>query len=113
MNVSDAIQKYGLNIYAEGRLPEAEITGAYVSDLLSDVIGSAQQGQVWVTIHVHVNIVAVAVLKDLPAIIIAKGKIPDADTVQKAREEGVYLLGTGSTTFDFAGTIFNDLKKGN
>ncbi|NLM37564.1 MAG: serine kinase, partial [Firmicutes bacterium] len=57
---------------------ETNFAGVYVSDLLSDVIGHAQEGQVWLTIQTHVNVVAVALLLNLAAIVFTAGAAPEA-----------------------------------
>ncbi|MCD8480163.1 MAG: hypothetical protein LRZ88_07985 [Candidatus Cloacimonetes bacterium] len=53
---------------------EIEISGAYVSDMLSDVMGSAKPEQAWITIMRHLNVIAVASMTGVPAIIFSKGK---------------------------------------
>ena len=55
---------------------ERTVEGGYVSDLLSDVIAGAQEGDLWVDLQIHQNIVAVAVLKDLAGILIVGGRNP-------------------------------------
>ena len=65
--------------------PEAEISGGYVGDLLSWVMGRAECGQLWVTIMTNINILAVASLAGVSAIVIAEGA-----EVSK----GILLLGT-------------------
>lgn len=83
-----------------------EISGAYVSDLLSDVVGKAGQGMVWITSQVHVNIVAVAFLKDLSAIIVANEREVEPAVLAKAEEEGVVILSSGLSTFNTAGELY-------
>ncbi len=82
-----------------------EVTGGYVADLLSDVMAHAKPGMVWVTLQIHQNIVAVAVLKELAGIIIVQGRTPEPDTVEKARREQVCLLRTAGTAFDTVGRL--------
>ena len=65
-----------------------------MSDLLSDVMANAQDGDVWVTLQKHVNIVAVAQLKNLAAIVVVNGREPDADTRARAAEHGVAIVVT-------------------
>ncbi len=88
-----------------------EITGGYVSDLLSDVMGNAREGQIWITLQTHQNIIAVASLKDLAAIIIVKGLRPDTDTIEKSNIENIPVLSTSLDTFNMAGRLFELLKK--
>lgn len=63
-----------------------------MGDLLSDVMAHSASGNVWVTIQTHPNIVAVASLKEMAAIILAGGREPDPETLKKAEEEGIPLL---------------------
>lgn len=101
MIVRDLLELEELTLIQEGDM-EAEVSGGYMGDLLSVVMGEAQEGQVWITIQSHVNIVAVASLKGVPAIIIAHGYEPDEETCKTAEEEGIVLLGTKLDPFSIA-----------
>ena len=74
-------------------------SGGYVSDLLSDVMGNAAENDVWITLQTHQNVMAIASLKDLAAVILVKGLEPDSDTVEHSEEEGVPLLGHPTGNF--------------
>lgn len=78
------------------------VEGGYVSDLLSDVIAGAKEGDLWLTLQVHQNIVAVAFLNNLVGIIVVGGKEPDADTIKKAHEQGVPLMVSSLNTYELA-----------
>lgn len=88
--------------------PDASITvsGGYVSDLLSDVMGSAAPNCIWVTGQSHPNVVAVAVLTDIAGIIIANGIHPDPETVKKAKQQGVGLYSTTAPAYTVVGHLF-------
>lgn len=89
--------------------PEAaanEVRGAYASDLLSDVMANAQDGDVWITLQKHVNIVAVAQLKNLSAIVLIGGRQPDADTLARAAEHRIPMVTTTYPAFDVAGRLY-------
>jgi hypothetical protein len=73
--------------------------------LLSDVLGNAKPKQIWITLQTHKNIVAIAQLKELSAIILVKGLEPNQDTILKAEEEKIILLGSEKETFDLAGDL--------
>ena len=94
MKISELINKLELRMISGHNGLPAEATGGYVSDLLSDVIGNSKEGQVWITLQTHQNIVAVASLKDISAIIISKGLVPDADTIEKSNLESIPVLRT-------------------
>lgn len=82
-----------------------EITGGYVCDMLSDVMGSAKPGQVWVTIMKHLNVIAVASMTGVPVIVFSKGVTPDANVIDKALEESLCLISSPLDTFEVAGKL--------
>jgi predicted transcriptional regulator len=110
MKVSELIEKFGLKVFSGNSGLENEISGGYVSDLLSDVMGFASENQVWITLQTHRNVVAIASLKDLAAVILVKGLQPDEDTLQHSEEEGIPLLGTDLDTFEIAGKLYTELN---
>jgi predicted transcriptional regulator len=110
MKVSELIEKLELKVYTGSIGLEREIIGGYVSDMLSDVMGFAQEGEVWVTLQNHMNVVAVASLKELACIILVKGIVPQPEIVQKAIEEDIPILGTSEKTFVVAGKIYQLLN---
>jgi hypothetical protein len=71
---------------------ERDIKGVIVGDLLSYIIGEAEEGEIWVTIQIHLNVSAVAVLKDLPMIILASGRAPSEELLEKCIEENIALI---------------------
>jgi predicted transcriptional regulator len=85
---------------------DREVQGGYASDLLSDVMANSQEGDIWVTIQGHPNIVAVATLRDLAGIILANGRQPDAETLQRAEEEGIPILCTSLQTYEVVGRLY-------
>lgn len=109
MKVSDLISEFNLSIYSGGQGTGNEVSGGYVSDLLSDVMGFAREGQVWITLQTHQNTVAVASLKELAAIILVKGLQPDQGTIGHSNEEGIPVLGTSMEAFELAGKLFRFL----
>jgi len=110
MTIKEITEALKFTVYAEGDGLGANVTGGYVSDLLSDVMGHSKEGELWVTLQSHMNVVAIASLKELSAIVLVKGIVPGADVIRKAIEEGIPLLGTDSGTFDTAGKLFKILN---
>ena len=82
------------------------VLGGYASDLLSDVMAHAQDGDAWITMQRHVNTVAVAQLKNLSAIVIVNGREPEAETAARAAEQGVAVVTTPLAAFDAAGRLY-------
>ena len=110
MKVCEISKELNLTLYSGGSGLEKEITGGYVSDLLSDVMGNADEGQVWITLQTHKNIMAVASLKDLAAIILVKGLKPDEATIAHSEEENIPILGTSLEAFEVAGRLYKLLN---
>lgn len=106
MKVTDIVNELSLNLLAGESGLGREVLGGYCGDLLSDVMANAEKGSVWITIQRHQNIVAVALLKELAAIILAKGYQPDPETVEKAKEEGIPLLVSSLAAYELAGKLY-------
>ena len=85
--------------------PDKEVDGVYIGDLLSWVMGKAESGNVWITIMSNMNIVAVATLTDVSAILLTENVEPDADVIKTANEKGVNILSTDLSSFDMATKI--------
>lgn len=81
------------------------IRSVYCCDLLSFVMGSAPADSAWVTVMGNVNAVAVALLADVACIVFAQGVKPDADAIEKAKENDVVLLRSTAPIFDTAHAI--------
>ncbi|WP_153633236.1 DRTGG domain-containing protein [Prolixibacter sp. SD074] len=110
MNVKDVQQALGLKIFGGEKGLSREVTDGYVSDLLSDAMGNATEGMAWMTLQTHLNVVAIASLKDLAAVILVNGNLPEKDTLAKANEENIPVLGTKLSTFEIAGKLFQLLN---
>lgn len=106
MNVRDIKQKLGLERAAGEKGMEREITGVYCGDLLSDVMANSKNGDIWLTIQSHKNVLAVAVLKEISAIILVNGHKPDEDTINKANEEAIPILLSSSSAFKIACALY-------
>jgi predicted transcriptional regulator len=111
MKVSDIVSVLGLKVIAGEDGLGRSITGGYTSDLLSDVIGRAGEGSVWITIQTHHNVVAVASLKDLAAVIITGGLKPTEETLKKSNDENIPVLSSEDDTFTATGRLYELLKK--
>ncbi|MBQ4601429.1 MAG: hypothetical protein IJB24_01085 [Clostridia bacterium] len=98
MTVNNLIEKLDLEVLnlAEG---DREITGGYVGDLLSWVMGKAESGDMWVTIMTNINVVAVASLVDIACVVIADKAEIDPEVIEKARVQGINLLRSAKSAY--------------
>lgn len=106
MTVQELTEKLGLAVCCGADLSRRSITGGYAGDLLSDVMANSKAGDVWITMQVHVNIIAVAVLKELAAIILVNGRKPAEDTLKKAKEEKIPVLLSHLSAYEIAGKLY-------
>jgi predicted transcriptional regulator len=111
MTVEELAKALGLKVLAGSNNLGRSITGAYVSDMLSDVMGNAAEGNVLITIQAHKNVAAVASLRDLAAIVVTRGVTPEPDCIRHCEAENIPLLSTAENTFEVAGKIYTLLRQ--
>jgi hypothetical protein len=112
MQVAHMIEQLQLSVIADADLTR-QISGGYASDLLSCVMAGAAAGNVWVTLQCHPNVIAVASLLDLAAVVITEGMAADEETVRRAREEEINLLASAQNTFTVVGQLVMAGIRGN
>ena len=110
MKVREVVDALKLKVLSGEQGLDKEVEGCYVSDLLSDVMGNAEMGNIWVTLQTHKNVMAIASLKELSAVILVKGQSASDDTLEQSNEEGIPFLSTDAETFETAGKIYELLK---
>ena len=101
MTVNELCEKCGFSavVIADG---EREVSGCYVGDLLSWVMGKAEPDNVWITIMSNINVIAVASLVDVSCIILAEGVTPDEDALKAALAKGINILSTSESAYNVA-----------
>jgi hypothetical protein len=86
-----------------------EVSGVYIGDLLSWVMGRATQDNVWITIMSNLNIVAVATLSDVSCILLAEDVILDEEIKLVAEEKHVNILRTSLSAYECAVRLSKEL----
>lgn len=109
MTVTKLAEALNLTVFCA---PDAdrEVTGGYMGDLLSWVMGRAQEGQAWITIMSNQNVAAVAALSDVSCVILTEHVQPDPDLLKKAQAQGINLLGTETGSYETAVALSKLLK---
>ena len=108
MNVSDFADKLNLKVLTETEL-DRPVTGCYIGDLLSWVMGRASTGDIWITIMNNINIVAVASLTDCACILLCEGVNVEQQIIDKANSQGIIILQSDKTAFKLAKLISEEL----
>ncbi len=106
MKLKELAEHLGLELRTQNAPVEGEVKTGYASDLLSDVLANSIEGDLWVTRQTHLNIVAIAVMRDLSGILLVNGAQPDPDTVEKAVEKMVPIFRTALPTFEIVGRLY-------
>lgn len=87
-----------------------EVNGGYCGDLLSWVMGRAEENSAWITIMSNINVAAVAVMAGVSCVIICEGAKPDPELLKRAETEEINILGTDNAIFETAVALGNLLK---
>jgi len=107
MNLAEIARTLNLKLLTEAKdFSSMTPSGGYTSDMLSCVMTGAPHEGIWITLQAHVNIVAVAALLDLTAVIITENAMPDDATIARANEKGIALFATPSGSFEIAGRLW-------
>lgn len=101
MTVNDLLELEDFNavVLCEG---EREISGVYIGDLLSWVMGKVQSSDAWITIMSNINILAVAALTDCACIILSEGVTLGEDVINTAKLKGVNVLAFAGSSYEAA-----------
>ncbi len=105
MTVDEIAEQAELEVKAAADCLDTEVTGGYSADLISTVMANAKEGNIWVTWHVHPNIVAAALVVKLAAIVLVSGRQPETETIEKAEAEGVPILVSKLSAFEVVGRL--------
>ncbi len=106
MKLSQIIEKFNLKVVCDANNLDVEVNNGYVSDLLSDVLGNSEEDDLWITLQIHPNIVAIASMKGLSGIVIINAREPEEETVKKAQEKGVTIMVSQMTAFELSGRLY-------
>ncbi len=106
MTIKEIIKKLKLKVRAGKNNLNTEITGGYASDLLSDVLANSKQSNIWITLQIHKNIVAIASMKELAGIIVINNREPEKETIKKAEEENIPIMISKMPAFELIGRLY-------
>ena len=110
MTIREVAQALGTKIVQE-EFEDTDLSGAYTSDLLSDVMANAKDGGALITIQAHKNTVAVATLVNISVIIICNSRPIPEDMLEASKEEGIAVLLTKENQYTVSGKLYGLLAK--
>ena len=111
MTTKELIDKTGL--VALSKFEHRDVSGVFVSDMLSDVMAGAKSGNLWLTVQTHKSIVPAANLVDVSAVVVTGGKDVPQETLDLASKYNIAILSCKSPTFELIGQLYGLGLKGN
>lgn len=106
IQLKDIVETFDLKVVCGEEFLDREIAAGYISDLLSDVMSNAKKDDIWLTRQAHPNIVAVAVLRMLAAVILINDNQPEEETVEKAKIKKLPIITSQLPAFELAGRLY-------
>ena len=107
MKLNQIVEKFALKVACNVNNLDVEVNGGYVSDLLSDVLANSEENDLWITLQIHPNIVAIASMKGLAGIVLINSREPEEETIKKAEEIGIPVMVSKATAFELAGKLYS------
>ena len=95
-----------LELKPQTRVFDREISGVYISDMVSDVIANAKAGNLLVTVQIHNNVIAAANLVDIAGIVVTQGKSPAEDVIKMAEKAEITLFTTDLNRWQMATKLY-------
>ena len=105
MNLAEIAEKLQLKVRSGQDHLDVDVKRGYSSDLMSDVLANADAGDLWITLQIHQNIVAVSVMKSLAGVILVNNREPMEDTLEKAKAEGMPVMVSDLPAFELIGRL--------
>jgi hypothetical protein len=107
VKLAEVVRKMDLEVRSAKTSLDREVHGGYASDLLSDVLAHAEESNLWITLQIHQNIVAIASMKNLAGIILVNGREPEPQAVEKAEAENVVIMVSKMSAFELVGRLYS------
>ncbi len=107
MKLKEIVEKLALEVRTKNVALDYDVKRGYASDLLSDVLANANEGDLWITLQVHQNIAAVAGMKGLSGIILINSREPEEATLRKAEDEKIPIMVSKLAAFELTGRLYN------
>ena len=95
-----------LELKNQTKVFDKDISGVYISDMVSDVIANAKAGNVLVTVQIHNNVIAAANLVDISGVIVTQGKVPTDEVIKMAEKAEIPIYTTDMNRWQVATRMY-------
>jgi predicted transcriptional regulator len=112
MKVKEVKRILGAEVLCGNQLMENEVSYAFGSDLMSDVLAFVKGKTLLLTGLTNQQVVRTAEMADLSAIVFVRGKKPEIEIVKLATEKDIVLLSTKDTMYTASGKLYSSGLEG-
>lgn len=112
MKISEIKNILNAELICGEELLDSEVYTACGSDMMSDVLAFVKEQAVLLSGLVNPQVVRTAEMMDMKCIVFVRGKKPDMDIIELARERDIVLLGTQNEMFTACGLLYKNGLKG-
>jgi hypothetical protein len=106
MRLRDVMALTGARLISMNINPNTEVRCGFAADLMSDALRYDLSQALLVSGLANMQVVRTAEMADVAAILMVRGKVPPAATLDLAEEIGIPFLGTELTMFESCGRLF-------
>ena len=104
MTINELVGSVGLKPLST--FDDRDVSGVFVSDMVSDVMAGAKSGNLWLTIQTHKSVIPAANLVDVSAVVITGGKEIPQETIELANKYNIAILSSELPTFELVGKLY-------
>ena len=112
MKLSEIKEILNAEVVCGEELLENEVSSAFGSDMMSDVLAYAKSDSVLLTGLVNPQTIRTALMLDMEAIVFVRAKKLTDEVVSLARESGIVILSTEYRMFETCGKLYAKGLKG-
>jgi len=106
MRLDEIKNRLNLTLLSGNNPLNSNVSRGYVSDLMSDVIAHGKEGDIWITYQTHLNVIAIALMKNMAAVILIQDRVLIPAAAEKAEQEGLPVLSSSKSAFEIAGELY-------
>ena len=107
MRTKEIIKLLHAKVLAGEDMLNIEITSAFGSDLMSDVLTFAHGKMILLTGLNSNQVIRTAEMSDIPVIVFVRGRTPTQSVINLAIEKGICLLETKFIMYEACGKLYN------
>jgi predicted type IV restriction endonuclease len=90
----------------ENALDNIEVITSCGADLMSDVLAFSKEKTLLLTGLTNPQVIRTAEMIELTAVVFVRGKQPPQETIELAREKGIFLLSTDKLLYEACGILY-------